>query len=65
VNQLQFADVGNELNARILKPVLDPLDKAALGGRVVRFAGTVAAEKGAVPPLRELLPVELVVEEQP
>jgi predicted lipoprotein len=65
VNQLQFADVGNELNAKVLKTVLDPLDKAALEGRVVRFAGTLAAEEGAAPPLRELLPVELVVKEQP
>ena len=62
VNQLQFADVGNELNDRVLKTVLGPLDQAHLAGRVVSFAGTLAAEAKAEPPLRELMPVRLVVE---
>ena len=64
VNQLQFADVGNELNDRVLKTVLAPLEKAALKGRLVTFAGTLAAESKAEPPLRELTPVKLVVEER-
>jgi predicted lipoprotein len=87
VNQLQFADVGNELNDRVLKTVLASLDKAKLKGSVVTFAGTLAAEplagrqsafpRGdpaaayrvtgedqAEPPLRELVPVTLVVEER-
>jgi predicted lipoprotein len=63
VNQLQFADVGNELNDRVLKTVLAPLDKAALRGRMITFAGALAAENKTDPPLRELLPVKLVVEE--
>jgi predicted lipoprotein len=63
VNQLQFADVGNELNERVLKTVLAPLDKARLKGRVVTFAGTLAAESNAEPLLREMVPVKLLVEE--
>ncbi len=65
VNQLEYADVGNELNARVLKSVLAPIDPSALGGRTVTFAGTLAAETSAVPPLRELVPVELSVEARP
>ena len=65
VNPLQFADVGNELNDRVLKTVLAPIDRAALGGRVVSFAGTLAVEENKTePPLRELVPVTLVVEER-
>jgi predicted lipoprotein len=64
VNQLRFADVGNELNDRVLKTVLAPLDKAKLKGGVVTFAGTLVAEGKADPPLRELVPVKLVLEER-
>ena len=64
VNQLQFADVGNELNDRVLKTVLASLDKAKLKGRAVTFAGTLAAEGKAEPPLRELIPVKLALEER-
>lgn len=64
VNQLQFADVGNELNGRVLKTVLAPLDFTKLKGRMVAFAGALAApEAKAEPPLRELVPVELTIEE--
>ncbi len=63
VNQLQFADVGNALNYRVLQTILAPLDKAALNGKLLRFAGTLAAEAKVEPPLRELLPVKLTVEE--
>jgi len=64
VNQLQFADVGNELNGRVLKTVLAPLDPAKLKGRTVSFAGTLVAEGKAEPPLRELVPVKMAVEER-
>ena len=64
VNQLQFADVANELNDRVLKTVLAPLDATKLKGRVVSFAGTLAAEPKADPPLRGLVPVKLTVEER-
>jgi predicted lipoprotein len=63
VNQLQFADVGTELNERVLNAVLATLDKATLKGRVVIFAGVLTAESNAEPPLRELIPVKLLVEE--
>ncbi len=64
VNQIQFADVGNQLNERVAESVLAPIDKNALVGRLIRFTGTLAAEDGVEPPLRELAPVELVVVEK-
>ncbi|WP_321475818.1 DUF2291 domain-containing protein [uncultured Paludibaculum sp.] len=64
VNQLQFADVGNELNNRVLKTVLANLEPTQLKGRIVSFTGTLAAEAKADPPLRELVPVALTVEER-
>ena len=64
VNQLQFADAGNELNDRVLKTVLAPLDKPKLKGSDISFAGTLAAEVKAEPPLRELVPVRLAVEDR-
>jgi predicted lipoprotein len=64
VNQLQFADVGNELNDRVLKMVLGPLDKSKMRGRVVSFAGALAAERNVQPPLRELVPIKLTIEER-
>lgn len=61
VNQLQFADAGNELNDRVRTTVLAAVDQATLKGRAVSFAGTLAAEPSAEPPLRELVPVKLMV----
>lgn len=46
VNQIQHADVGNELNARVEREVLERLDRAALRGRHVRFAGMASFEEG-------------------
>jgi predicted lipoprotein len=64
VNQLQFADVANELNSCVLKTVLAPFDTAKLKGRVVAFAGALAAPPGsAEPPLIELVPIQLTIEE--
>jgi predicted lipoprotein len=62
VNQIQFADVGNELNDRVLSTVLARLDTTSLRGRRVAFVGALPAEEAAVPPLRDLVPVELTVE---
>jgi predicted lipoprotein len=62
VNQLQFADVANELNDRALKTVLSTVDPAGLKGKTVSFAGAVAADPSAAPPLREVTPVRLTVE---
>lgn len=59
VNQIQHADVGNELNARVEREVLQSLDRAALGGRRVRFAG-MASLAGGGPPT--VTPVRLEVE---
>ena len=60
VNQIQHADVGNELNARVEREVLQPLDRAGLRGRHVRFAGMASFEEGR--PLT-ITPVRLEVEE--
>jgi predicted lipoprotein len=62
VNQLQFADVANELNDRVLKTVLSPVGRAALKGKTVTFVGAVAAEPDAAPPLREVMPIRFKVE---
>lgn len=62
LNQLQFADAANELNDRVLKTVLAPLDKARLKGAKVSFLGTLTLLPNADPPLGGLVPVELKVE---
>jgi len=65
VNQLQFADVANELNDRLLKTVLSGIDPATLKGKRVSFAGTAAADpaKETFFPLNELTPVRFMIEE--
>jgi predicted lipoprotein len=59
VNQIQHADVGNELNARVEREVLQGLDRAALRGRRVRFAGMASLVEGRPP---TVTPVRLEVE---
>jgi len=59
VNQIQHADVGNELNARVERDVLQSLDRAGLRGRHVRFAGMASFEGGRPP---TVTPVHLEVE---
>jgi predicted lipoprotein len=59
VNQIQHADVGNELNARVEREVLASLDRAGLRGRLVRFAGMASFEEGRPP---TVTPVRLEVE---
>lgn len=63
VNQLQFADVANELNDRVLKTVLSPIAPATLAGKMVSFAGTANAQPDSTPPIRELIPVRLALQE--
>jgi predicted lipoprotein len=63
VNQLQFADVGNELNERVLKTVLAPLELGTLAGKKISFAGTATGEVNSAPPIRELIPIRLTVQE--
>ncbi|HUB32987.1 MAG TPA: DUF2291 domain-containing protein [Bryobacteraceae bacterium] len=65
VNQLQYADVANEINNRVLKTVLASLNLATLKGKKVAFAGAVAADAKAEHPLREIMPVRLEVEGAP
>jgi predicted lipoprotein len=62
INQLQFADVANEMNARVLKTVLAPLTPSALENRIVSFAGVATLDDAAQPPVRDLIPVRLAVE---
>ncbi len=59
VNQIQHADVSNELNARVEREVLQGLDRAALRGRRVRFAGMASFEEGRPP---TVTPVRFEVE---
>jgi predicted lipoprotein len=63
VNQIQFADVGNELNGRVLKSVLTSSDIAAWKGRSVDFEGTAVLADAPGPPIRDLVPVRLAVKE--
>ncbi len=60
MNQIQHADVGNELNARVERDVLQSLDRAALRGRRVRFTGMASFAEGRPP---AVTPVRLEVEE--
>jgi len=48
VNQLQFADVGNELNDRVLKTDSDAVEQAGLKGRTVTF--TARCREGKADP---------------
>jgi predicted lipoprotein len=64
VNQLQYADAGNELNERVLKTVLSSLDASALTGAHVSFVGTCAVDSNAEPSLRDLIPVQLKLEDR-
>lgn len=64
VNQLQFADAGNEINNRVLRTVLAPLDLTRLKGLTVSFAGALPAVDQADPPLAGLVPVLLTSKER-
>jgi predicted lipoprotein len=64
VNQLQFADVANELNDRVLKAVLAPAPVSSLAGKSISFVGTAGGDVNAAPPVRELTPVRLAVQER-
>lgn len=48
VNQLQFADVANELNERVLKTVLNGIDPATLAGKMVTLHGAYTLDGDAV-----------------
>jgi predicted lipoprotein len=60
VNQLDFADVGNQLNARAVKAALGPVSLLDLPGKTVSFWG--ACPQPASDAIPEIVPVRLVVE---
>jgi predicted lipoprotein len=62
VNQLQHADVGNELNARVEQQVLQRLDRTKLVGASLSFAGMARRDEGG---LLTITPVRLEVEGRP
>lgn len=39
-NQIQFAALANELNARMMRDSVEPLDMASIGGTQIQFLGT-------------------------
>jgi len=62
VNQLQHADVGNELNARVEEQVLQRLDRTKLLGAYLSFTGMARRDEGG---LVTITPVRLELQEQP
>ena len=62
VNQIQYADVANELNARVERDLLATLERGALEGRQLHVTGMVTLTDGEV--LR-ITPVQLEVGEKP
>lgn len=62
VNQLQHADVGNELNARVEQQVLQRLDRTKLRGAYLSFAGMARRDESG---LLTVTPVRLELQEQP
>lgn len=59
VNQLQYADIANELNNRVIADVVGALDLDSLPGKTITFFGACAATTGTLP---EIVPVEVTVE---
>jgi len=59
VNQLQFADVADDLNNKASQIVLSPLDIKRLIGKKVKFAGSFEAETATQPLIRDVVPVQL------
>ena len=62
VNQIQYADVANELNSRVERELLAPLEREALVGKQIRFVGVTAL--GNERPLT-VTPVRLETDEDP
>lgn len=60
VNQLEFADVANELNARVVNLVLNRVNPASMPGKIVSFHGTFTLAQGSLP---EIVAVRLDLEE--
>jgi predicted lipoprotein len=62
-SQLEYADVGNALNEIVLKSVLAPVASPLVEGRHVAFVGAFSASSGWQPPVRDVIPAQLSVEE--
>lgn len=62
VNQLQFADVADDLNNKANQTVLSSLDAKKLIGKRVKFVGSFEAESATQPLIRNVVPVQLVIE---
>ena len=65
VNQLQFADVENELNNRVLRSVVSSLDTKSLAGRMVEFTGAFGMDGTGKPAIHGIVPVSLRVDSRP
>lgn len=62
VNQLQFADVADDLNNKASQTVLSSLDAKGLIGKRVKFAGSFEAETSTQPLIQNVVPVQLAIE---
>jgi predicted lipoprotein len=61
VNQIQHADVGNELNARVEQQLLQRFDRARLVGAYLSFSGMAQRDGSGV---LTITPLRLALEEQ-
>ena len=52
-NQLQFADLANELNARMRRDSVEPIDLASIPGETIEFVGAFRLEEDR--PLEEIV----------
>lgn len=62
VNQLQFADVAEDLNNKAKQTVLSSLDTKGLVGKRVKFVGSFEAETATQPLIQNVVPIQLTVE---
>jgi predicted lipoprotein len=58
-NQIEFADVANALNAKVLGSVLGAVDAASIDRRRITFCGAMKARAAAGGPLPDVVPVIL------
>lgn len=62
VNQLQFADVADGLNNKAKQTVLSSLDAKTLIGKRIQFVGSFEAETVTQPLIKNVVPVQLIIE---
>lgn len=58
-NQIQYADVANELNAHAMRALQGKLDTNTPQGTRITFLGALEIERGVTPPMRWLVPVQV------